>query len=149
MYEHILVGVDGSDTGKRGLGEALRLAKALGTQLRIVHVVNKMPWVTMDVDGSMLQEIMDQLRSHGESILQEALATARTAGVQAEGRLLEAPGSSVGQCLIEEASSWKAALIVCGTHGRGGVRRIVMGSDAEYVVRHSSAPVLLVRAAAG
>ena len=46
---------------------------------------------------------------------------------------------------MKEAQAWPADVIVCGTHGRRGIRRIVMGSDAEYIVRHSPVPVLLVR----
>ena len=48
--------------------------------------------------------------------------------------------------MIQHAKQWPADLIVCGTHGRRGIRRIVRGSDSEFIVRHSSVPVLLVRA---
>ena len=50
--------------------------------------------------------------------------------------------------IVREAQKWKADLIVIGTHGRRGLRRVVMGSDAEQVVRNAPAPVLLIRAAA-
>ena len=50
-----------------------------------------------------------------------------------------------GATIARVAEEWNADLIVCGTHGRRGLRRIVMGSDAEYILRHSPVPVLLVR----
>jgi nucleotide-binding universal stress UspA family protein len=54
-------------------------------------------------------------------------------------------GTPAGEVIIKAAKEWPADVIVCGTHGRRGLRRIVMGSDAEHIVRTSSVPVLLVR----
>jgi len=59
--------------------------------------------------------------------------------------LVEAMGGQAGDYIIREARQWRADLIVCGTHGRRGIRRLVLGSDAEYIVRHTPVPVLLVR----
>jgi len=58
---------------------------------------------------------------------------------------MEAPDVPVGECIVRGARDYQADLIICGTHGRRGVRRLLIGSDAEYVVRHSPVPVLLVR----
>jgi nucleotide-binding universal stress UspA family protein len=58
---------------------------------------------------------------------------------------VETPAGSVGAMIAEHAEGWPADLIVLGTHGRRGIRRLVMGSDAEYVVRTTPVPVLLVR----
>ncbi len=51
----------------------------------------------------------------------------------------------VGECILRAAREYHADLIICGTHGRRGIRRLLVGSDAEYVVRHAPVPVLLVR----
>lgn len=51
----------------------------------------------------------------------------------------------VGEVIFRQAREYQAELIICGTHGRRGVRRLLMGSDAEYIMRRSPAPVLLVR----
>ena len=59
--------------------------------------------------------------------------------------LREAIGERVGPFVISAAADWPAQLIVCGTHGRRGLTRMLLGSDAEYIVRHSSVPVLIVR----
>jgi nucleotide-binding universal stress UspA family protein len=147
MYKHVLVPVDGSETARRGLNEAIELAKSLNADIRLIHVVNKLPWVSSELSQSAVQELIDQLRSSGESILHESITVVRAAGVAVDSRLIEALGAEAGECIVEEAASWPADLIVCGTHGRRGVRRILMGSDAEYILRRSPVPVLLVRGA--
>ena len=145
MYKHILVPVDGSKTARLGLQEAIQLAKNLHAHVRVVHVVNKLPWVPSDGGGPAVQELIDQMRSNGESILHEATHAVRAAGLDVDTRLIEALGTEAGESIVEQANSWPAELIVCGTHGRRGLHRILMGSDAEYIVRHSRVPVLLVR----
>ena len=72
------------------------------------------------------------------------LSRARAAS-RAKLKLVETPAGSVGTMIVEQAQEWPADLIVLGTHGRRGIRRLVMGSDAEYVVRTTPVPVLLVR----
>ena len=145
MYKNILVPVDGSETARSGLLEAIRLAQTLGSTVRIVYVLDESRAMYPNLSGELLQQLVDQLRHAGESILVAATAAARSADVDASTRLIEALGTPVGECIVAAATEWPADLIVCGTHGRRGVRRLVMGSDAEHVVRHSPVPVLLVR----
>lgn len=144
MYSRILVPVDGSETAALGLTEAIRLAKAAGARLRLVHVVNElipMPYAA----GYDLARLIDTLRVGGEALLAESRAAARAAGVEAETVLVEAIGGQAGAAIVRQASEWPAELIVMGTHGHRGLRRIVLGSDAEYVVRRTPVPVLLIR----
>jgi len=145
MYKRILVAIDGSETSQRALKEAILLAGSLGSSLRLVHVVNKTPWISPGVDQSVLQHLIDDLRGTGECILHDAESAVRAAGLEADGRLIEALGGEAGEYIVEEAISWPAELVVCGTHGRRGIRRLLLGSDAEYVVRFSPVPVLLIR----
>ncbi len=146
MYERILVPVDGSETSRLGLKEAIRLARSLNARIRLIHIVNKLPWITpAELSAGTVQALVDQLHSSGECILHDSVAEVRAAEVAVDSRLIEAMGSEAGDCIIEEAASWPADLIVCGTHGRRGVRRALMGSDAEHVLRRSSVPVLMVR----
>jgi nucleotide-binding universal stress UspA family protein len=145
MYRNILVPVDGSRASNMGVVEATRLAKALGGRIRLLHVVNRTPWIAPGAAPAVIDDLIAQLINTGESILQRTRSEVRDAGIEVEGRLLEALGERAGEIAIAEAKSWPADLIVCGTHGRRGVRRMLMGSDAEYIVRHSTVPVLLVR----
>ena len=89
--------------------------------------------------------LFDLLRREGEQLLLDAAATTRRAGIVVDTALVEAPDVQVGECVVRKAREYQADLIVCGTHGRRGIRRLLMGSDAEYIVRHSPVPVLLVR----
>lgn len=146
MYKRILVAIDGTESSRRGLGEAILLARSLGSSLRLVHVVNKTPWISPGLNESVLQHLIDDLRGTGECILHDAESVVRAAGLEADCRLIEALGAEAGECIVQEALSWPAELIVCGTHGRRGIRRVLLGSDAEYIVRSTPVPVLLIRA---
>lgn len=144
MYQHILVPTDGSDTAKRGLQEAIELARHLHSRIRVLHIYSVVALITPY--SSLAEETLASgLKRNGESILQEAAATVRAAGVEVDQRLVEAFSERIASYVIDEARDWPAQLIVCGTHGHRGLQRLVMGSDAELIVRHSPIPVLLVR----
>jgi nucleotide-binding universal stress UspA family protein len=146
MYKRILVPTDGSDTSEAGLREAFKLAQEHpGTQLRVVHVVDELFTVMPELYGTAYDAVTDSVRKAGASLLAHAEFLARENKVIVETQLIEAMGGAAGELVIKAAKEWPADLIVCGTHGRRGLRRIVMGSDAEYIVRHSSVPVLLIR----
>ena len=144
MYQNILVPVDGSDTAAKALREAIELARSLSSRICVMHVVNSTPWIAQGVPGA-IEELLTQLRSTGESIIHEAKRAVRSAGIEVDHRLIEALGDRAGEIIVAEANDWPAQLIVCGTHGRRGLKRLLVGGDAEYIVRHSPAPVLLVR----
>lgn len=147
MYQRLLVPLDGSDTAARGLAEAIRLAQGQPVTLRLVLVVD-------EADTALAQaawpsgELRQRLREAGEAVLRNAAAQARAAGLEA-GTLLLTPERGVpGEAILAQAREWRADAIVMGTHGRGGVGRLLLGSCAEYVLRHATLPVLLVRRAA-
>jgi nucleotide-binding universal stress UspA family protein len=144
MYRNILVAIDGSETAERALREAIQLARSLSSRIRVIHVINSTPWIAQGAPG-VIEELLTQLRSTGESIVHEAKTAVRSAGIEVDDRLIEAMGERAGEVVVAEANDWPAELIVCGAHGRRGLRRLLMGGDAEYIVRHSSVPVLLIR----
>lgn len=145
MYQNILVPIDGSEPAGLGLHEAIQLARTLGARIRLLHVVNKTPWIAAGATPAVIDDLISQSRSAGEKIVRDAASAARAAGVEVQDRLVEALGDRAGEIIVSEARDWPAHLIVCGTHGRRGFKRILMGSDAEYIVRHSPVPVLLIR----
>jgi nucleotide-binding universal stress UspA family protein len=69
----------------------------------------------------------------------------QASGLESESVILETAGGRAADAIVAEAKAWGADLIVLGTHGRRGARRLVMGSDAEEIVRTTPVPVLLVR----
>jgi nucleotide-binding universal stress UspA family protein len=144
MYAKILVPIDGSETSTLGLNEAIRLAKNQGGRIRLIHIVNELIVVLPEAYVN-IERVIDELRTRGKAILDSSEATVRSGGVEVDTTLVEAMGNQAGDKIIQQAKEWGADLIVCGTHGRRGIRRLVMGSDAEYIVRHTPVPILLVR----
>jgi len=147
MYGKILVPVDGSDTAMAGLTEAIKLAKAFGGKVRILHIVNELILDYAYGSGLYANTVIESMRSDGQKVLAQAEAFARQQGVEPEGVLIESIGGPAAQFIVAQAKEWPADLIVMGTHGRRGIRRLALGSDAEIVVRSAPAPVLLVRQA--
>ncbi len=138
--------VDGSETAAGGLEEAIRVVAALGGRLRLVHVVNEIIFDAGPSPGLYGEDLMRSLRENGRTILAGAEALARRAGVEVESVLLESIGLPASGMIVEQSKLWPADLIVMGTHGRRGLARLTMGSDAEQVVRTAVVPVLLVKA---
>jgi nucleotide-binding universal stress UspA family protein len=145
MYRKILVPIDGSSTSARGLDEAIKLAKGQKATLVILHVIDEM--VAMygaDMVPVYIDKIFESLRKVGKATVAKAMARVRATGVKANAVLVEKVGGPVADVIVAQAKKQRADLIVIGTHGRRGVTRLVMGSDAEGVVRRSPVPVLLV-----
>lgn len=143
-YKRILVAVDGSAASTKGLREALRLAQREGAKLCILHVVNEF-YAFAGMDGPAPVDLVPALREGGKKVLAKARAMAEKAGVKPALVMRETVGGSAADAIVREARKQRADVTVLGTHGRRGVRRLVLGSDAEQVVRTSRVPVLLVR----
>jgi nucleotide-binding universal stress UspA family protein len=148
MYKRILVAVDESETAKLALNEAIALAKDQHATLRLVHVVDLTPAYT-DVEASYTLEYQKALRAAGQKLIDDYLSLARAAEIEFDAKMLvvETLGQHIYDAIEEEAVQWRADLIVTGTHGRRGVRRLMLGSVAEGVARVSTKPVLLIRGA--
>jgi len=145
MYQRILVPVDGSHTSTLGLQEAIRIAIDQRAKLRIVHVVDEIV-VAQNFEGFInTGDLVGALRDAGKKALQNALALARKRDLKPESALFESLGGRISEIIVKEAKKWRADLIVMGTHGRRGVTRMVLGSDAEAILRSTPVPVLLVR----
>jgi len=149
MYKRILVPFDGSPTSERGLREAVLLAQDQGARLRILNVVEEYVLVQgagFDGGGLYTGEMLDLLIADSKKIVAKGLAQAARRGVEAEASTIKSFANRSSESIVEEAKKWRADLIVMGTHGRRGVSRLMLGSDAEIVVRTADVPVLLVRA---
>jgi nucleotide-binding universal stress UspA family protein len=131
MFKRILVPVDGSATSTKALVAALQLARETGGRVRVLHSFDELAYLSG--------------YEYGGDVLRSALDVAKSSGVPADSRLVEAPGRRLGDLVAEEAGSWEADLIVVGTHGRHGVGRVLLGSGAEQVIRLAPVPVLSIR----
>jgi nucleotide-binding universal stress UspA family protein len=149
MYQRILVPVDGSPTSERGLDEAIQLARLTGGRLRLLHVVDGLSVAMGSSAGFMpvAPDTFSLLREGGDQILANARTRVEAATIPVDTVLDDTLGGRICDLVVAQARQWPADLIVIGTHGRRGVGRVLMGSDAEQVLRLAPVPVLLVRAA--
>jgi len=113
--------------------------------LRLVHVIDTyMPVLDMSADFN-LPYMIEMLRENGARVIDKAGAVAGKSGIKADTKTIESAGSRASAHIVAEAEQWQADLIVMGTHGLRGVSRLVMGSDAENVLRTCRVPLLLVK----
>ncbi|MCA7951487.1 universal stress protein [Burkholderia seminalis] len=145
MYTTIMVATDGSPTANQALDAGLRMAKVCGARLFAVFVVDKS--ALLACRGRIEPEaLLDEIRRHGAAILRDADRTIARAAVNGETDLVETDfGQDVAERLQRYVVDHSIDLAVVGTHGRRGVRRLVLGSVAERFLRASRCPVLLVR----
>jgi len=149
MYSRILVPVDGSAPAECGLREAIRIAQASGASLVVLNIVNDFPILMDPAAMSDYDNLLEALRRRGEEIAGQAAQAARDAGLACEGVVLDAASGSVANLIVDQVVERRCDLVVMGTHGRRGLRRLALGSDAELVVRHCPVPVLLLKAPVG
>jgi nucleotide-binding universal stress UspA family protein len=145
MYKRILVPIDGSRTSTLGLQEAIRLAKGSKAKLRLIHVVDESVALQDSAYTFGTEDMLSILKKGGEQSLKRAQELVSKHGIKPESKLVESFTGSVADIIVGDAKKWRADLIVMGTHGRRGFSHMMLGSDAEMVVRSSPAPVLLVR----
>jgi nucleotide-binding universal stress UspA family protein len=149
MFRRILVPIDGSSTSNRGLDEAISLASDQKAKICLLHVVDELVLTGADgmvyVPPNYFDDFIRASRAAGKKLLARAEAKVRKRGIAVEAVLLETIGRRVADLIIKQAKKWRADVIVLGTHGRRGLSRVVMGSDAELVLRETPLPVLLVR----
>lgn len=148
MYKRIMVAVDESFMTSQVMEAAIELAKATGAQVAICHAIDETILAQREV-AMMLPNSVGKtearMRLGAEGFLDRLLQTVRSAGVEAEIKLVESEQKHVSDMLIEAAAEWQADLLVVGTHGRRGIERYFVGSAAERLVRKAQVSLLLVR----
>lgn len=148
MYAHILIPTDGSELATRGLEHGLGLAKSLDAPVLIVTVTEL--WSPFDMAGETRRGVVNPIAVFEEAatesarkILDRALGLARERGVRAEG--VHVPDSHAAEGIIRTAEERGCDLIVMASHGRRGVSRLLLGSQATEVLAETRVPVLIVR----
>ncbi|PSP55432.1 stress response protein [Halobacteriales archaeon QS_1_67_19] len=141
MYDRILVPTDGSPETERAVEHAADLAVAHGAELHGIYVINSATFAGLPMETSW-EGVNDVLREEGESALERVAEIAADRGLDATTQLVD---GSPSRRIVEYAEREGCDLVVMGTHGRGGIDRLLLGSVAEGVVRASTVPVLTVR----
>lgn len=146
MYRRILLAVDGSPSSDLALSQAIIIATATGAEVKALFVADDTD-AFFEASYFNPKELFDSIIAHGRKALDAASFRLSEAGVRNVVQLDEkpvAPGK-ISATIVADADAWSADLIVLGTHGRRGVRRLLMGSVSEGVLAKTSKPVLLVR----
>ncbi len=144
MFKHILVALDGSECSHQALDIAVTLAKEQGarctvcTVVDIVRAASTMTFAT----GDIVNQWIATLNQDARQIEDQAIAKHADSGVNIESIVVEGYPSAA---IIDVAEKKSADLIVMGSHGRSGLKRLWLGSVAESVVREAPIPVLIVR----
>jgi len=145
MYKKILVAVDGSRASRRALDEAVRIAKATEGTVAAVSIVSHTSQL-VDVSSGFAAAPDDVVASTTTTTaLEEAKEVFAQAKVNGTTRAVDTYGEEIALVIQRVAAEDGADLIVMGTHGRSGMKRLLVGSVAESLLRVADRPVLLVR----
>ncbi|OYV35266.1 MAG: universal stress protein UspA [Thiomonas sp. 20-64-5] len=141
-YKKILVPIDASQTAQSAADQAVALARDQAAAIRFVVVV--------EAHGLMASapELLTVMGNDARLLLDTWVNKAQAPGLEVSSAVLETSQAMprVPDVILSEARRWGADLIVVGSHGRGGVRRMILGSVAEGVAQRSTVPVLIVHA---
>lgn len=147
MYTRILVATDGSGLSQKAVAHAIGLAQLSGAQIVAVHVVPRYPTSafegTISIDAEDIGRIERRWADAGQAIVDAAVARAQEKGVAARGIVTRS--DLVAESLVTAARKHKCGLIVMASHGRKGLQRLLLGSEALHVLTHSQLPVLVLR----
>lgn len=144
MYTRILVPTDGSEISQKAVQTACSLAKLCGAQLTTLSVKSPFPYSAIsEMQPVPPQEYYDAQERITTAWVNQALAAAKTAGVECKGFTVEA--THPWEAIIEQARTDGCDLIVMASHGRRGLSALLIGSETQRVLTHSPIPVLVVR----
>ncbi len=149
MYANILLSIDGSDVAKKGIEHGFALAKALNAKVTVITVTESLPvdygsghasgWIPSQQE---IDSFDAACKERAGKVLDEARSMAEQVGISAE--LLHVPDAHPATAIIETAKSRGCDLIVMASHGRRGLRKLLLGSQTSEVLVDGSVPVLVV-----
>lgn len=147
MYTHILISTDGSEFAQTGIDHGLSLAKALGSKVTIVTATEPYPtpvgtaaWV---ITPREITSYAADRKKDAEELLAKITAAAEKMGIEVD--TVHVPNTNAAAAILETAQNASCNLIVMASHGRRGVKRLLLGSQAAEVISNSPVPVLLIR----
>ena len=142
MYKHILIATDGSELAGKAVEAGLALGKRLGTKVTAITAIE--PWLSIASSDTAAAFIEYQKAAEHDAarILDQVSTAAHEHGVQCE---TVAVTDAAAEAIIKTADSKQCDLIVMSSHGRRGLARMLLGSQAMRVLTLSSVPVLICR----
>jgi nucleotide-binding universal stress UspA family protein len=144
MFKKILVPTDGSELARKAADTAAQLAKSQGAQIVGVYVIDPFPYIGIgDASAVGLQAYLAEAKSVAGQALEAIAAVCKAEGVPFAGDTIER--NVVYEGVIETADAEGCDLIVMASHGRQGVKALILGSVAQKVLTHAKVPVLIVK----
>jgi nucleotide-binding universal stress UspA family protein len=144
----ILVAIDKSGYKDKAVSYAFTLAKSLGAEINIIHVIDQSSMVAVGSahpSASMMaqREYQDALEQDADKLLKEIVQLGKKEGITVHDEVLA--GTSVKQTILDYAKDKNVDLILVGTKGMTGIKKFLMGSVANDVISHAHCAVLAVR----
>jgi len=144
----VLVAVDGSEHAKKAIDAAVTLCKAVDAELIAFHAISVPRYSFTAESGGMhpfpLTQYFASARKEAQGLVDDAVALAKKSGITATG-LVADPAYSIVEAIVQAASSQNIDLIVVGSRGLGGFKKLLIGSVSAAVVNHAHCSVLVVR----
>jgi nucleotide-binding universal stress UspA family protein len=143
MFKHILVPIDGSSTSLLAIDKAAGLAKAFGSTVTALYVIDPYPFAGVGADFALGQDqYLGAAKAEASAAMEAASQRLQQAGVAAETSVAEA--HTVWRGILESAERLGADLLVMGSHGRRGLEKLVLGSVTQSVLSHTRITTLVV-----
>lgn len=147
MYKRILVATDGSALSKKAVSSAIDLAALSGAELVAVKITPRYPQSyfegSLPLSPTEVAKIEKAWSDNAQKLLDAVVKSAKAKGVSAKGVVVKS--DIVSDALIAASKKHKADLIVMASHGRRGIKRLLLGSETQQVLTHSTIPVLVLR----
>ena len=144
MFKHILVPIDGSETSLLGVDKAAGLAKAFGSKLTALYVIDPYPFTGVGAEFALGQsQYLSAAKAEASAAMDAAAERIRQAGAAGETSIIEA--HAVWRGILDAAEQGGVDLLVLGSHGRRGLETLVLGSVTRSVLAHSKINTLVVR----
>jgi nucleotide-binding universal stress UspA family protein len=145
MYKHILIPTDGSALATTAVKQALDFAKAVSAEVTILTVHE--PFHIFTLETEMISDTSaiykKHAKRHAKALLEKVDALAKSRAVKCT--LLDVEADYPYEAIIDTAKKKKCDLIAMASHGHGGVKALILGSETQKVLAHSSIPVLVYR----
>lgn len=147
MFKRIMLATDGSKLSQKAVKSAIEMALKFNAELIAVKVIPR--YVQAYFEGSFtvtdldVKSIEAQWAAGAQEVLDKITINCATKGVAIETMVIKSDDISDG--LVKAANKWKVDLIVMSSHGRKGIKRLLLGSETQNVLTHSSVPVLVLR----
>ena len=144
MFKRILVPTDGSEITSQAVTTAIELAKSVGAQIFTISVKEPFPYSAIsEMQPTPPQEFFDAQERIAAKRLQSVVELAKAAGVNCQAHSIEA--LHPWEAIIDHATNMECDLLVMASHGRRGLKSLILGSETQKVLTHSTIPVLVYR----